>query len=628
MYKQKLTQLSLSLLVSALLVGCGGTSSSKNDSIEVKSTQDSSYSNKKPIIVQNIQPVALINGGQSTITANTRNVQLDAQSSYDNDGSITSYSWCNENGKELSSSKDYNCSFEKPGTYTRTLTVTDDKGATCTTTATIIVNYQAPIIKGYPNSRVISYQTYSFTPQASDRDGDYLTFDISNKPSWAFFDSSTGTLSGTPDAYDKNIYRDITITVRDEQGLSATLFPFSITVDPIKEWTTLDGTGTSNLIYGLSSDSQDNVITAGYTKNTGTTKDKFNVNVMKLSREGDIIWSKDFNSSAHEIGYDSIVDSAGNIYITGMTKGDFGDTNRTCGADKFPDPFVMKLDKEGNKLWGKLVCSDKSGLARGIGIDENDNVYITGNVNGDLEGKASLGKNDVFVAKFNSDGKQQYLSQLGSDENEYTQSMVVDQVGNAYVAGYTNGDMNGTNAGKSDIFVSKLDTTGSVLWTKQFGTTSTEKNAAITLNKKSSLLYITGQTLGDLGGINAGSYDVFLTAINLDGVISWTKLYGTKEADIGEDLVVTETNNIIIAGNRNITPAVGNKHSDILILKVAPDGKLLSDKTYGTKTKDYAYGIAISHCDSVFVGGYTRGNLQGKTHSGGTNDSFIMNINN
>ncbi len=494
------------------------------------------------------------------------------------------------------------------------------------TTSVITKVNTPPSITGTPSSNVMVCDNFCFKPTACDADGDSLSFSITNKPIWAHFDKSNGSLSGTPCASTVSVYKDIVISVCDSVGSSTELAPFSITVDPIGEWTILEGTGTSDLINGMSTDKQGNVVATGYTKNTGNSEDKFDVNVMKVSKKGDLIWSRDYSSSAHEIGYDSVVDSCGNIYISGMTKGDFGDTNRTCGVDNYPDPFVMKLDKNGDKLWGRLVCTDKAGLARGIDVDSNNNVYIAGNINGDLEGKASLGKNDVFVAKFDGDGSQQYLTQIGSEENDYSDSLVIDKDGNAYVAGYTKGNIDGINMGKDDVFVSKIDSTGAIIWSNQFGSDTTDKSPAITLDAKNSLLYITGKTKGDLGGVNSGSDDIFLTVMSLSGVTSWTKQFGGTEVDVGEDLVVADNGDIFITGNTNVVPDVGNKHSDITVLKVAPDGTLISQSMYGTDTKDYAYGIARSNCNSIYVGGYSRGDLEGQVHSGGNNDKFIIHI--
>lgn len=86
-----------------------------------------------------------------------------------------------------------------------------------------------PTISGEPAETVAAATEYSFTPTASDVDGDILTFAVENGPSWASFDASTGELAGLPDEADVGTYDGVVITVSDGVE-SAALGPFSITV--------------------------------------------------------------------------------------------------------------------------------------------------------------------------------------------------------------------------------------------------------------------------------------------------------------------------------------------------------------------------------------------------------------
>ena len=89
---------------------------------------------------------------------------------------------------------------------------------------------RAPAISGNAPGSVTVGEQYVFQPTASDPDGDTLTFSITNRPSWAAFNASTGMLSGTPDQNDAGTYTNIMISVSDGQ-LSASLAGFSITVN-------------------------------------------------------------------------------------------------------------------------------------------------------------------------------------------------------------------------------------------------------------------------------------------------------------------------------------------------------------------------------------------------------------
>ena len=74
---------------------------------------------------------------------------------------------------------------------------------------------EAPIISGTPPTSIPAGQLYSFTPTASDADGDALVFSVANLPFWASFDNTTGTMSGTPANNDVGTYSGIIISVSD-----------------------------------------------------------------------------------------------------------------------------------------------------------------------------------------------------------------------------------------------------------------------------------------------------------------------------------------------------------------------------------------------------------------------------
>ncbi len=100
---------------------------------------------------------------------------------------------------------------------------------------------EAPDISGSPFLTITARQAYSFQPDASDPDGDSLSFSISDLPSWASFDSDSGLLSGTPSDVDAGVYESIQVSVSDGE-LTASLAAFSITV-------TQSATGSATLTW-------------------------------------------------------------------------------------------------------------------------------------------------------------------------------------------------------------------------------------------------------------------------------------------------------------------------------------------------------------------------------------------
>ena len=125
-----------------------------------------------------------------------------------------------------------------------------------------------PTITGTPPTSVEVGTNYSFLPTANDPDGDSLTFSIAGLPAWAAFDSTTGSLSGTPAVGDENVYSNIMIGVSDGE-FTDSLGPFSI--DVLSSGT---GTGSVTLNWTAPTQNEDgSTLTdlAGYTIYWGTT---------------------------------------------------------------------------------------------------------------------------------------------------------------------------------------------------------------------------------------------------------------------------------------------------------------------------------------------------------------------
>jgi hypothetical protein len=121
------------------------------------------------------------------------------------------------------------------GDYTGIVISVSDGGATdrlAAFTITVPVSNAAPSISGTPPAQVNVNNNYSFTPTASDANGDSLSFSALGLPAWASFDNATGRLSGTPTAADVGVYTGIRITVSDGSATSS-LATFSITVNSV-----------------------------------------------------------------------------------------------------------------------------------------------------------------------------------------------------------------------------------------------------------------------------------------------------------------------------------------------------------------------------------------------------------
>lgn len=147
------------------------------------------------------------------------------------------------------------------------------------TTSAPVVN-STPTISGAAPTAVLAGTLYSFLPSADDGDGDLLTFTITNKPSWATFNATTGRLHGTPTGEHVGTYSNITIRVGD--GIATRALPaFAITVTAIAN-------GAATLSWAAPTQNEDGsslTDLAGYKVHWGTTSGSY-ANTVTIDNPG------------------------------------------------------------------------------------------------------------------------------------------------------------------------------------------------------------------------------------------------------------------------------------------------------------------------------------------------------
>jgi hypothetical protein len=198
----------------------------------------------------------------------------------------------------------------------------------------------------------------------------------------------------------------------------------------------------------------------------------------------------------------------GNVYISGYSYGTLEGTN----AVGF-DAFISKYDDDGNFQWTQqfgTVYDDKS---LGVSADGLGSVYISGWTGGSLEG-ANAGSSDAFISKYDAGGTLQWTRQLGTSRGDESKGVSADGLGNVYISGTTWGDLEGTNAGFGDAFISKYDAGGTLQWTRQLGTSGDDASLGVSADGLD--VYISGRTGDSLEGANAGGYDAFVAKFATD----------------------------------------------------------------------------------------------------------------
>ncbi|HVD97385.1 MAG TPA: RHS repeat-associated core domain-containing protein [Cytophagaceae bacterium] len=358
-----------------------------------------------------------------------------------------------------------------------------------------------------------------------------------------------------------------------------------------------------------------------------------------------------------QVYYHSVAtDSLGNNYYTGYFTGSAtiaGTALTATGGSSDQDIFVAKFDKKGNGLWAVKVGGSGNDVGRGIGVDHNLNIYVTGyysssSITFNSTTVTNAGGQDVVVLNFTSTGSANWIKSFGSTGDDAASDIAVTSVGNSYLSGMFNGTVsfnghNVTSGGGADIFVTKLNSSGTAQWASSGGGTSGDVTTELKLDNSENV-YITGNvtghvTFGTLSATSAGSTDFLVLKYNSSGTEQWLKVQGGTSADAGTGIAISGNGNVTITGYyqgttrfggglTNITSAGGQ---DIFILQYNSSGTPLWVRSVGSTSNDIGNDIAVDAGNYIYVTGcfsgtVTFGSLSSLTSAGGF-DIFLAKYN-
>ena len=299
-------------------------------------------------------------------------------------------------------------------------------------------------------------------------------------------------------------------------------------------WTRQFGTPSDDVVSEISVHAS-GIYVAGRTEGTlpGRTSAGFSdAFVRKYDATGTEVWTRQFGISVDDSG----------VYVAGRTDGALPDQTSTG----LGDAFVRKYDSDGTEVWTRQFGTSGVDTARGISVDVSG-IYLAGGTDGTLPDQTSAGGLDAFVRKYDATGTEVWTRQFGtSGVFERAFGISVD-VSGIYVAGDIGGTLPGqTSAGFSDAFVRKYDATGAKVWTRQFGTSSADVANGISVDASS--VYVAGLTFGTLPGqTSAGGLDAFVRKYDATGTEVWTRQFGTSTTDDARGISV-DASGIYVAG--------------------------------------------------------------------------------
>ncbi len=320
-------------------------------------------------------------------------------------------------------------------------------------------------------------------------------------------------------------------------------------------------------------------------------------------------------TSSNEEGNAVTVDSEGNIYITGQTKGTL--ESGIINAGDY-DVFVAKYSSIGTIEWIRQFGSAQRDYAVSVITDAN-NVYLVGHTSGIIDNDTFNGGPDIFIAKLTKNGTKEWVKQYGSSGTESAGSAAMDNSGNIYIAGHTSGTLAGeTLKGLNDSILIKVEAqTGDFKWGRQWGSDNYDYSKAVAVKYNpqddKTYVYAGGYGVGKIGETEIGVYDAYIRQFDSDGVTYWTTQWGTAGSDYVFSIIIDNNQNIYAAG-RTTGAFAGytnpNAKTQGIISKLSGNGTLLWTHQFGHENYDtYLSGIAKDSTDNIYMTGYAGGTI-------------------
>ncbi len=355
--------------------------------------------------------------------------------------------------------------------------------------------------------------------------------------------------------------------------------------------------------------------------------------ISKLDTSGNFVWAKKMGGPLDDKGNSIILDDLGGVYTTGFFRdiADFdpdgvGTHNLTSTGNT--DIFISKLDDAGNFVGAKRIGGMGYDVGNSIALDVSGNIFTTGyfeetvdfDPGAGIRNLDSAGDRDVFVSKLDNTGLFVGAKRMGGTGEDVGNGIATGLGGNVYTTGSFEGvaDFNPNTVlaytlfsqGGKDIFISKLDASGSFIWAKGIGGSGLDAAFSISIDLAGKV-YTTGyfsQTVDFNPGPDTydlssnGSTDIFILKLGTLGHFTWAKKMGAGIADTGNAITVDENLNVYTVGwfdetvdfdpGTGIDDHVSEGFTDIFIQKLGtlavplPPSSSISSKVFPNPTSE------------------------------------------
>jgi uncharacterized protein (DUF2249 family) len=369
--------------------------------------------------------------------------------------------------------------------------------------------------------------------------------------------------------------------------------------------------------------------------------------VHKSDVNGVFLWAVSIGGIGGEECYDMVVDSLGNLYLTGLYSGtvdfDPGPSTYNLQSNGNYGNFLMKLDASGNFVWAKDLGGAKAGA---IVVNPSNQICLTGVFSDTIDidpgpsvyNLSTNGISNGFVQVLDSNGNFIWATSIGTTASNSAADVITDPLGNLYILG----DYNGTgdfNPGVgvfnltslnplgyySSLYILKISSTGNFVWVKSIDAVGSIYPESITVDRFGEPS-ITASFF-DTVDVDPGpatyhlispnplvGVDPFVLHLDANGDFSWARsTSGSVGLEHSPGLASDADGNVYVAGFFSDTLDLGAPNTsftlecrgmwDIFIAKWDQSGNLEWGKQIGDMSWERCMGMTLDDHGSIYLVG-------------------------
>ena len=406
------------------------------------------------------------------------------------------------------------------------------------------------------------------------------------------------------------------------------------------EWSKTFGGTHDDHAYSVIQTSDGNLAIFGYTNSidgdiTDKTLQENDYWLLKLSPEGNLLWSKTYGGSGDDKGQSIIETNDGGFAITGYSMSADGDGSNNEG---FHDNWILRLDAAGNILWEKSFGFSGHDHAYAVIQTSDGGFFMTGFLdvtasggqgNSKIANTNRHGVGEFWCHKLDANGNIEWRRYYGGTNNDRSFDAVQANDGGYVITGFSEStDFDISNSkGSYDYWVIKLDASGTLLWEKSIGGSEIDQARTIVKTNDNGYL-IGGNSFSNNDDVtnNLGNSDFFIAKLNDNGEIQWKKNYGGSDFDYATS-IEPATNGYLITGysksnDIHLTSNYGD--NDYWVLKIDAQGNLKTQKSFGGSGLDFAFDVVEMTTGDIVVVGETESNDHDIPENKGSKDALII----